>query len=106
VEVPEIDVATLADLRVRGATIIDVRNPDEYEQGHVPGARLIPLPELVDRADEVPEGEQVYVICAVGGRSRRACELLIAQGRDVTNIAGGTQEWVKAGRPITIGAEP
>lgn len=105
-DVPEIDVGTLVGLHARGATVIDVRNPDEYEAGHVPGARLIPLPEVSRRVEEVPAGQPVYVVCAVGARSRRACELLAAHGRDVTNIAGGTRGWIDAGQPVTTGGEP
>jgi rhodanese-related sulfurtransferase len=106
VDVPEIDVSRLAELQAQGVTLIDVRNPDEYEAGHVPGARLIPLPEVGERVAEVPAGTPVYVICAAGGRSRKACELLSAEGRDVTNIAGGTRGWIEAGQPVTEGSEP
>ena len=105
-DVPEIDVKTLADLHAGGVTLIDVRNPDEYEAGHVPGARLIPLHEVGERVDEVPSGTPVYVICAMGGRSRKACEVLLLEGRDVTNIAGGTKGWIEAGGPVTEGSEP
>ncbi len=104
--VPEIDVTALADLHAAGATVIDVRNPDEYEAGHVPGATLIPLPEIPDRVGEIPLGEPVYLICAVGGRSMRAAEFLAAQGADVTNIAGGTKGWIAAGLPTTAGDQP
>jgi rhodanese-related sulfurtransferase len=83
-----------------------VRNPDEYEEGHVPGAVLIPLSEVGERVDEVPTGTPVHVICAMGGRSRKACELLAAHGRDVTNIAGGTRGWIASGQPVTTGSEP
>lgn len=104
--VPEIDVTALAALHAAGATVIDVRNPDEYEAGHVPGARLIPLPEVPERVAEIPLGEPVYLICAVGGRSMRAAEFLTAQGADVTNIAGGTKGWIAAGLPTTAGDQP
>jgi rhodanese-related sulfurtransferase len=106
VDVPEIDVSTLAELHARGVTLIDVRNPDEYEAGHVPGARLIPLHEVGERVDEVPADGPVYVICAMGGRSRKACEILMPQGRDVTNVAGGTKGWIEAGHAVNAGAEP
>jgi rhodanese-related sulfurtransferase len=106
VDVPEIDVEALAKLHADGqVTLIDVRNPDEYEAGHVPGAQLIPLPELPQRLSEVPGGP-LHVICAVGGRSRRACELLAAQGHDATNVAGGTKGWIEAGHPVTTGVAP
>ncbi len=104
--VPEIDVAALAELHAHGATIIDVRNPDEYEAGHVPAATLIPLPEFAVRIDEVPTGEAIYVICAVGGRSLKAAELLAERGVDATNVAGGTKAWIAAGLPVTVGAQP
>jgi rhodanese-related sulfurtransferase len=114
VDVPEIDVHALAELHDparaapggAGVTVIDVRNPDEYEAGHVPGAVLIPLPDVAERVDEVPSGTPVYVICAMGGRSRKACELLAVQGRDVTNVAGGTNGWIDAGQPVTTGSRP
>jgi rhodanese-related sulfurtransferase len=106
VDVPEIDVSSLAELQARGVTLIDVRNPDEYEEGHVPGARLIPLYEVAERVEEIPDDGPVYVICAMGGRSRKACEYLAGQGRDATNIAGGTRGWIEAGHPVTGGSEP
>jgi rhodanese-related sulfurtransferase len=103
VPIPEIDIAALADLHAQGAAVIDVRNPDEYEDAHVPGATLIPLPEVPDRVAEFPTDRRVYLICAVGGRSMRAGEFLAAQGLDVVNIAGGTKEWVAAGHPTNSG---
>ena len=106
VDIPQIDVTDLAKAHASGATVLDVRNPDEYEAGHVPGAVLIPLPELVARVDEVPTGEPLYVICAVGGRSQRACEHLVGTGRDVANIAGGTKAWIEAGFDVTGGSQP
>jgi Rhodanese-like domain len=65
----EVDLDTFAEAFASGATILDVRNPDEYETAHVPGAVLIPLPELAARQDEIPHGDPLYVICAGGGRS-------------------------------------
>ena len=86
--------------------MIDVREPDEYQAGHVPGARLIPLGEVPDRLGEVPVGEPVLVICKVGGRSLAAAEHLIAQGIDATNVAGGTMAWIEAGHPVVEGDDP
>jgi rhodanese-related sulfurtransferase len=106
VDVPEIDVTQLASLVADGALVVDVRNPDEYVEGHVPGARLIPLPEVPDRTAEVPTDQPVYVICAVGGRSRKASEYLIGLGVDATNVAGGTNAWIDAGQPVNEGEQP
>ncbi len=104
--VPEIDVETLAGLQTAGAVIIDVREVDEYEDGHVAGAVLIPLGEVTERVDEVPTDGRVYVICKSGGRSARATEWLITQGLDATNVAGGTLAWIDAGRSVVLGGEP
>lgn len=105
-DVPEVDIETFAALHASGVAVIDVREPDEYEGGHVPGAALIPLGEVPERVDEVPEDRTVYLVCAVGGRSGRAAEHLLAQGRDVVNVAGGTKGWIAAGHPTVTGTEP
>ena len=99
-EIPEIDVVGLAAAQAAGAPVIDVREPDEFEQARVPGARLIPLGEVVDRLDEVPTEGTVYVICARGGRSAKAVELFRSRGIDAVNVAGGTLGWIDAGQPI------
>lgn len=105
-EVPEIDIGELARLRSQGITLVDVREPDEYAEVHVPGAQLIPLGTVPDRVDEVPTDGQVYVICAKGGRSRKAAEFYRANGIDAVNVAGGTSAWVDAGEPTSTGMKP
>lgn len=89
-----------------GATVIDVRNPDEYVELRIPGTRLIPLPELGDRLDEVPQGERVYLVCAAGGRSIAAAQVLNAAGYDTVSVRGGTKGWAKQGRPVETGPPP
>ncbi|CAN5651078.1 rhodanese-like domain-containing protein [soil metagenome] len=103
--ITEISVDELAALLDSGAALIDVRMPDEYEEAHVPGAVLVPLPELPERLGEIPDESTAYVICKMGGRSMKACEFLVTQGYDVVNVAGGTQAWIEAGRPTVSGAE-
>jgi rhodanese-related sulfurtransferase len=106
-DVPEIDVAELARLRAEGdVTLVDVREPDEYDAAHVPGATLISLGTVPDRLAEVPTGGTVYVICAKGGRSLRAAEFYRSKGIDAVNVAGGTSAWVEAGEPTATGMEP
>ena len=100
---PEVDLDALAAALAEGATLIDVRTPEEYAQARVPGARLIPLDQLNGRADEVPQGERVYVICAMGGRSMAAATALNAAGWDTVNVAGGTNAWVEEGRLFESG---
>ena len=102
-DAPEVDTTRLAEALEEGAVLIDVRMPDEYVQVHVPGARLIPLPELGQRVDEVPQGQQVFVICAGGGRSLAAAEALNNAGWDTVSVAGGTKAWVAEGRPVEAG---
>jgi molybdopterin-guanine dinucleotide biosynthesis protein A/rhodanese-related sulfurtransferase len=103
VQVPEIDITTLGQKLDDGAPLFDVRQPDEYEQGHAPGARLVPLGEVPDRVGEFPTDETVYVICRSGGRSGKAVEHLRANGVDAVNVAGGTLAWVEAGNAVEEG---
>jgi rhodanese-related sulfurtransferase len=102
VTVPTIDVTELAALPA-GSVLIDVREPDEYVGGHVPGARLIPLGDVVERVDEIPTDTTVYVICQVGSRSAKAAGYLLGQGVDAVNVAGGTGAWIAAGEPVVTG---
>ena len=102
--VPEIDVDTLA--QQREVPLIDVREVVEYTEFHVPGAQLIPLSVFADRVDEVPTDGRVFVICRSGGRSLRVAELLRSRGVDAVNVAGGSQAWLDAGRPVVSGIEP
>ncbi len=106
VDVPEIDIAEAARRHAAGTPVIDVREPDEYVEGHVPGAPLIPLGEVAERFGEVPAGGEVLIICKAGGRSRKAAEFLRAQGIDAVNIGGGTMAWIDAGQRVVMGDEP
>lgn len=104
--IPEIDIAETARRIGAGTAIIDVRQPDEYREAHVPGAPLIPLGDLPARFGEVPDGGQILIICRSGGRSAQAVELLRAQGIDAVNVAGGTMGWIEAGHPVVEGDQP
>ncbi|CAB4367468.1 MAG: rhodanese-like domain-containing protein [Actinobacteria bacterium] len=90
--------------------VIDVREIDEYVNGHVPGAINIPLSEVVGREGEFALGTTVYVICQAGGRSMRACEHLAALPElDTTtfiNVAGGTGTWILEGHEVVVGDKP
>lgn len=75
-------------------TLLDVRQPGEYEAGHIPGAKLIPLPDLSERMSEIDAGKPTIVYCAVGGRSRVAAQMLAGKGFDqVFNLSGGFKAW-------------
>ena len=102
----EIDLDAFAEAFSGGATVLDVRNPDEYETAHVPGAVLIPLPELAARQDEIPEGDPLYVICAAGGRSLTATKALVEVGYHARSVAGGTNGWIERGGEVVAGSQP
>lgn len=105
-DVPEIDIDTLHQRLATGAALVDVREHDEYTDGHVAGAVHIALGTVPDRVDELSTDQPVLVICAVGGRSARAVQFLRAQGIDATNVAGGTKAWAESGRGLVTGPSP
>jgi rhodanese-related sulfurtransferase len=105
----EIDVDALATQLAAGGRVVDVREPDEYAAGHVPGAVLVPLGTVPDHVDAFTGEGPTYVICKSGGRSMRACEFLADQGVDgleVVNVAGGTMAWIASGRETVEGDRP
>jgi len=81
--------------------LVDVRTPEEFAEGHVPGALNIPLGELDGRLQELQphRSGEVWVICAVGGRSARASRALSAAGFHAVNVDGGTRGWIAQGGP-------
>ncbi|MFI6447562.1 rhodanese-like domain-containing protein [Kitasatospora sp. NPDC050543] len=81
------------------ATLLDVREQDEWDAGHVDGALHIPIGEVVARLGEVPQ-EKLYVLCRVGGRSAQVVQYLVQQGWDAVNVDGGMFAWEGAGRPM------
>jgi rhodanese-related sulfurtransferase len=103
----EIDIFTLEDAQAAGTVaLIDVRQPDEYVDGHVPGAVLVPLNDLPDRLADLPPERPLYVICRTGARSSAAVEFLREMQVEAINIAGGTKAWVEAGNDIVVGPDP
>jgi rhodanese-related sulfurtransferase len=105
-DVPEIDIDALEGLLSSGAVVVDVREDDEYADGHVSGAVHIPLGTVPQRFEEIPGDRPVYVICARGSRSARAVEFLRAKGIDAVNVAGGTLAWTNSDRPVVTGTQP
>jgi rhodanese-related sulfurtransferase len=99
----EVDQATFAAAHADGAVVIDVREPNEYVSGHVPGAQLVPLGQLPTQAGGLPRKDAVYVICASGNRSLAAADYLARRGVKAYSVAGGTGAWVRAGRPVVRG---
>jgi rhodanese-related sulfurtransferase len=100
--VPEVDVRDLPDPLPSGLTLLDVREPDEWDSGHIAGAVHIPMMSVPAELAAIPTGGQVLVVCAVGARSARVAAFLGQQGIDAVNLAGGMVAWARAGRPITV----
>lgn len=104
---PEATTADLAAAMTAGdATVVDVREPNEYVEGHVPGAHLIPLGQLPARLTEVQPNGRVFVVCASGNRSKVGADVLIAAGHDAVSVAGGTSGWRNAGHRVVTGSQP
>jgi len=75
-------------------SVIDVREPDEWESGHIAEAVSIPLSQFVERVGELTDFEEpIYLVCRSGNRSGKACDYLSAQGYEVVNMAGGMLSW-------------
>ncbi|HLY32244.1 MAG TPA: rhodanese-like domain-containing protein [Ktedonobacterales bacterium] len=99
-EAPEINLDALA-ARTPEVCVLDVREPEEYAQGHVPGAISLPQSELASRLDEAPRDRPIFLVCQGGVRSLRAAQFLKQMGyTDVASVMGGTEAWQMGGRPI------
>ena len=96
-----VDPEQARELIHSGADLIDVREPNEYTAGHIPGARLVPLNSFLARPRDHARRDNVVFVCAVGVRSALACEMAAAIGLShVYNLEGGTQAWASQGLPI------
>lgn len=100
----EISVAEAAKRYAEGTFMLDVRQPEEWEQIHIPGATLIPLGELQNRLGELPKDQEIVVYCRSGNRSKSGAEILAENGfSSVSSMAGGINEWSAAGHPTESG---
>ena len=99
-----IDVAEAKEmLRSGDVAVIDVREPHEYDAGHIPHATLIPVNSVFARREELPKDGKIIFACAVGQRSALAAEMAAAAGLPADrlfNLDGGTDAWRKAGEPV------
>jgi rhodanese-related sulfurtransferase len=100
----EVSVKEAAEMEAAGAFVLDVRQPEEWNQGHIEGATLIPLGDLSARLSELPADQDIVIVCRSGNRS--------AQGRDIlrdgglsrsTSMSGGMNEWAAQGYPLATG---
>ncbi len=86
-----------------GAVLVDVRERNEWDGGHAPKARHVPLGQLHQGMDRLPADRSLVVICASGHRSARGARILAAEGYEVVSVRGGMLAWRSAGLPV-VGA--
>lgn len=98
--------ATEAKIRIDSSTppfLLDVREPQEYREGHIDGARLLPLGELSHCLNELPREREILVICRSGNRSGIATRQLLAAGYKAINLSDGMLGWQRSGFPVRRG---
>jgi rhodanese-related sulfurtransferase len=83
--------------------LLDVRQPEEFREGHIQGSALIPLGELRERLKELPRDRQIVCICRSGSRSGSATRMLASAGYQAANLQGGMLAWNRAGLPVKKG---
>jgi rhodanese-related sulfurtransferase len=89
------------------AYVLDVRSPEEYASGHVPGAVNIPYDQIASRIAEVPKDQDVVLYCKSGRRAGIAAEVLAAQGYiRLQHLEGDIVAWVDKGRPVETPEDP
>ncbi|EHJ51699.1 rhodanese-like domain-containing protein [Streptococcus macacae] len=81
------------EIKAQKLDLIDVREADEFKQGHVPSAQNLPLSQLIERSKELDTEKTYYIMCQMGGRSASACDFLDDQGFKVVNIEDGFAAW-------------
>jgi len=101
-----IDMPAFINCQAEGAFVVDVREPAEYVEGHVPGAVMAPMSRISQHLASLPRNRDVYVICHSGNRSRAMADLMVAAGINARSVNGGTAGWVAAGKPVVTGPQP
>lgn len=100
----EISVTEAFNKWEAGVFLLDVREPAEWEEFHVPGSTLIPLGELAGRVSELPSDQEIVVVCRSGNRSQEGRDILQKAGfKQVSSMANGVNEWKAAGHPTVSG---
>ena len=98
--VAQTDVADLPAEFGPAAVLLDVREHDEWRQGHAAGAQHIPMGEVPARVNEIDPQAKLYVVCKVGARSHKVAQYLASNGYAAVNVSGGMLAWAHAGRPV------
>lgn len=98
----DISVTEASKQRDTGAFVLDVREPYEWNEGHIPNATLIPLGTLPNQLASVPKDKPIVVICRSGNRSQSGRDILLKAGfTNVTSVNGGMIAWEAARLPVT-----
>jgi rhodanese-related sulfurtransferase len=95
--IPEVSAAEAADLLGQDAILVDVREPHEWNTGHAPAARHIPLQQLRRHLSELPKDRRIILVCRSGNRSAQATAILTGVGFDAANLTGGMTAWARSG---------
>lgn len=98
--IEEVDPPQAQSEHQAGALLVDVREPHEYEAGHAPGARLIPLGQLSREIPNLPRTGEILFMCRSGSRSGRATEIAGQAGLRAKNVRGGMISWSRHGLPV------
>jgi rhodanese-related sulfurtransferase len=100
VEVAQLQIVDVPSVFDGSVVLLDVREDDEWQRGHAPGARHIPMGQVPSRIDEINPDAKLFVVCLAGGRSLRVAQYLARNGYRPVNVSGGMQAWAAAGRPV------
>lgn len=101
---PEIDVEEARRRLAAGSPLIDVREPAEHSEVRIPGAKLLPMSEFLERyRDELPEDQELMIQCRSGGRSAEVTRALLQRGYRAVNVGGGILAWESSGFPVERG---
>ena len=97
----QISVAEAYQMYQEGVYFLDMRTQEEWDDFHAPNSTLIPLDQLESRLGELPQDEQIVVVCRSGSRSQAGRDILLSNGfEQTTSMAGGLNAWRSAGYPI------
>jgi rhodanese-related sulfurtransferase len=100
VEVAQAQIVDVPSTFDGSVVLLDVREDDEWQRGHAPGAQHIPMGQVPSRIGEISADAKLFVVCQAGGRSQRVAQYLARNGYTPVNVSGGMLAWAGAGRPV------
>ncbi|GLV54035.1 hypothetical protein KDH_08840 [Dictyobacter sp. S3.2.2.5] len=100
-DIPGIQPEQAREKQQAGAIVLDVREPSEWQEGHIPGAVHMPLGTLPQQLSQLDPSKELVVVCRSGNRSMAASQILHRAGYKVHNLSGGMMHWSRSGYPIT-----